>query len=76
MADALERRPEVREVVGVELRQRVVPVEPLEQLALEIQRDVGLAVGFGDQQLLVDLAPAGVERRASSASVIRKSLTA
>ncbi len=61
VADAFERRPEVGEVVGVEPRQRIVAVEPIEQLALEIQRDVGLAVGFGDQELLVDLAAAGIE---------------
>ena len=76
VADAFERGPEIREVVAVELRQRIVAVEPLEQLALEIQRDVGLAVRFGDQELLVDLAAARSRARASSGSVIRKSLTA
>ena len=61
MTHALERRPKVREVVGVEARQRVVLREPLEQLALEVERHVGLTVRFGNQQLLVDLAPVGIE---------------
>ncbi len=58
---AFERRPEVREIVGVEARQRVALREPLEQLTLEVERDVGLAVRFGNQQLLVDLAPVRIE---------------
>ena len=38
------------------------PFTAVAPLLPEIQRDLGFAVGFGDQQLLVDAAPAAVER--------------
>jgi len=39
-----------------------VSIEPLEKLAFEIERDVRFATGLGDQELLIDLPAARVER--------------
>ena len=63
MADAFERRPEVGEVLAVEASSADRGASSRSSSSLlEIQRDVGLAVRFGDQQLFVDVAAAGIER--------------
>ena len=62
MTHSLERRPKILEIVAVETVQRIAALEPLEQPLLEVQADLRFTLGLRDQQLLVDLPAAAVER--------------
>ena len=53
VADAFERGPAVGEVVRVKAVARVVPVEPLQQCGIEVERQAELIAGRGDEKLLL-----------------------
>ena len=53
MADALERRAEIREIVRARLAQRTALAQPLQHGGVDVQGELDAVVAFRHEQLLV-----------------------
>ena len=76
MADALERRAVIGEILLGQRAQRIGVLQPREHVGIDVQRDARAVRGLGQQQLLVGRAlvvDRGTRRQSARRSVTRKS---